>query len=105
MLSCFMLQLSSAQATFGINPSLSTWKPFGLDDRVGFIRLSRTEAGLQPAESSERKITMTYWRLHYHLIWSTMDRQPMLTPKVEKMFYGVIYGKAEELDLKIHAAG
>ena len=48
---------------------------------------------------------MTYWRLHYHIIWSTMDRQPILTPKVEKMFYGVIYGKAEELDLKIHAAG
>ena len=48
---------------------------------------------------------MTYWRLHYHIIWSTMDRQPLLTPKVEKMFYGVLYGKAEELDLKIHATG
>ena len=48
---------------------------------------------------------MTYWRLHYHIIWSTMDRQPYLTPQVEKVFYGVIYGKAEELDLKIHAAG
>ncbi|MCI0556140.1 MAG: IS200/IS605 family transposase [Anaerolineae bacterium] len=48
---------------------------------------------------------MTYWRLHYHLIRSTMDRQPILTPKVEKVFYGVIYGKAEELDLKIHSAG
>ncbi len=48
---------------------------------------------------------MTYWRLHYHLIWSTMDRQPILTPKVEKVFYGVIYGKAQELDLKIHSAG
>ena len=48
---------------------------------------------------------MTYWRLHYHIIWSTMDRQPILKPKLEKMFYGVIYGKAEELGLKIHAAG
>jgi REP element-mobilizing transposase RayT len=34
-----------------------------------------------------------------------MDRQPNLTPKVEKIFYGVIYGKAKELDLKVHAAG
>ena len=34
-----------------------------------------------------------------------MDRQPILTPEVEKIFYSVIYGKAEELDLKIHAAG
>lgn len=48
---------------------------------------------------------MTYWRLHYHLIWSTMDRQSILTPKVEKVFYGVIYGKGAELGLKIHAAG
>ena len=48
---------------------------------------------------------MTYWRLHYHLIWSTMNRQPLLMPEVEKMFYSVIYGKAEELDLKIHASG
>lgn len=48
---------------------------------------------------------MTYWRLHYHIIWSTMDRQPNLTPKVGKIYYGVIYGKAKELDLKIHAAG
>ena len=48
---------------------------------------------------------MTYWRLHYQLIWSTMDRQPILTPNPEKIFYGVIYAKAEELGLKIHAAG
>ncbi|HWP93097.1 MAG TPA: IS200/IS605 family transposase [Thermodesulfobacteriota bacterium] len=48
---------------------------------------------------------MTYWRLHYHLIWSTYDRQPTLTGEREKMFYGVLYRKAEELGLKIHAAG
>jgi REP element-mobilizing transposase RayT len=41
---------------------------------------------------------MTYWRLHYHLIWSTMERQPLLTPKVEKMFYVVIYRKAKDLE-------
>lgn len=48
---------------------------------------------------------MTYWRLHYHIIWSTMDRQPILTPNLEKIFYGVIHGKAGELSLRIHAAG
>jgi len=48
---------------------------------------------------------MTYWRLHYHIIWSTKDRQPFLTPEIEKAFYGVIYGKAKDLDLKVHAAG
>ncbi len=48
---------------------------------------------------------MTYWRLHYHLIWSTQDRLPTLTGEREKMFYGVLYRKAAELGVKIHAAG
>lgn len=48
---------------------------------------------------------MTYWRLHYHLIWATFEREPSLTPEREKMFYGVLYNKGQELGLKIHAAG
>ena len=48
---------------------------------------------------------MTYWRLHYHLIWATYNREPILTLEREKMFYGVLYRKGEELGLKIHAAG
>jgi REP element-mobilizing transposase RayT len=48
---------------------------------------------------------MTYWRLHYHLIWATYNREPTITPEREKMFYGVLYKKGEELGLKIHAAG
>ena len=48
---------------------------------------------------------MTYWRLHYHLIWATYNREPTLTLEHEKMFYGVLYKKVEELGLKIHAAG
>lgn len=48
---------------------------------------------------------MTYWRLHYHLIWATHDREPSLTPEREKMFYGVLYNKGKELGLIIHATG
>ena len=48
---------------------------------------------------------MTHWRLHYHIIWSTQDRQPIITPEREKVMYGVIYGKSDELGLTIHAAG
>ena len=48
---------------------------------------------------------MTYWRLHYHIIWATYERQPILTPEREKMFYGVLYKKAEELGVKVHAGG
>jgi REP element-mobilizing transposase RayT len=48
---------------------------------------------------------MTYWRLHYHIIWATYEREPGITPEREKMFYGVLYNKGKELGLKIHAAG
>jgi putative transposase len=48
---------------------------------------------------------MTYWRLHYHLMWATQNREPSLTAEREKMFYGVLYKKAKELGLKVHAAG
>jgi putative transposase len=48
---------------------------------------------------------MTYWRLHYHIIWATFERQPTLIDEREKLFYGVIHQKAKELDLKIHAIG
>lgn len=48
---------------------------------------------------------MTYWRLHYHLIWATFQREPSITPEREKIFYGVLYNKGKELGLKIHAAG
>jgi len=48
---------------------------------------------------------MTYWRLHYHLIWATHEREPGITLEREKMFYSVLYNKGKELELKIHAAG
>lgn len=48
---------------------------------------------------------MTYGRLQYHFIWATFERQQSITPEREKMIYGVLYRKAEELGVKIHAAG
>jgi REP element-mobilizing transposase RayT len=48
---------------------------------------------------------MTYWRLHYHLIWATHEREPHLTPKFEEIFYGVLKRKVQELGVKLHAAG
>jgi putative transposase len=48
---------------------------------------------------------MTCWRLHYHLIWATLEREPTITLEREKVFYGVLYRKGKDLDLGIHAAG
>jgi putative transposase len=48
---------------------------------------------------------MTFWRLHYHIIWAAFKREPILFADHEKMFYGVLYKKAQEMELIVHAAG
>ncbi len=48
---------------------------------------------------------MSYWRIFYHLIWATKQREPMLDERIEAMVYGAILNKAKELGIIIHAIG
>ena len=48
---------------------------------------------------------MPYQRLHYHLIWTTYQREPWLIKEVERQVYGTILNKAKELGCIIHAIG
>jgi len=48
---------------------------------------------------------MPYWQLFYHLVWSTKDRQPFLTPAVEKEVYGYLTGKAVGLEAVVYIVG
>ena len=48
---------------------------------------------------------MAYWRLHYHLVWTTYQRNSWITGDVERMVYGTLLGKAEELGVIIHQIG
>lgn len=48
---------------------------------------------------------MAYWRLHYHLIWATHQRLPLISPAVERQIYGIILNKAKELGVIVHAIG
>ncbi len=48
---------------------------------------------------------MSYWRLHYHLVWATYQRAPLLDDSLERQIYGTILGKAKELGVIIHAIG
>ena len=36
---------------------------------------------------------MPYWQLFYHLVWSTKNREPLLTSEVEPIVYGLIRSK------------
>lgn len=48
---------------------------------------------------------MAYWRLHYHLIWATYRRQPLLTVECEAVLQRMISGKAAEIGVFIRALG
>ena len=46
---------------------------------------------------------MSYWRLFYHAVWSTKDRQPWIDPAWEKDLFGYLWGKATVLECIPHA--
>jgi putative transposase len=44
-----------------------------------------------------------YWRLFYHIVWSTKKREPLLTPDIEPVVYGFLRGKATDLEAVVFA--
>jgi putative transposase len=48
---------------------------------------------------------MPLWRLFYHLVWATHNRQPLISPAHEKILYPHIKGKVDFLECKLHAIG
>ena len=46
---------------------------------------------------------MPYWQLFYHIVWSTKDRLPLLTPEVESVIYGFLRSKAVGLGATLFA--
>lgn len=45
---------------------------------------------------------MPFWRLYYHLVWSTKNRKPLIVPEIERRLYAYIVGKAAELGCYIY---
>jgi REP element-mobilizing transposase RayT len=37
---------------------------------------------------------MPYWQLFYHFVWTTKNREPLLTPSVEPIIFGFLRSKA-----------
>jgi REP element-mobilizing transposase RayT len=48
---------------------------------------------------------MPYWQLFYHLVWSTKQRQPLITPEVEPHIYRYLVSKATGLNGVVFAIG
>lgn len=48
---------------------------------------------------------MALWRLYYDLVWTTKNRQYLITPDKESTLYNYIIGKADSLGCIIHGIG
>ena len=48
---------------------------------------------------------MPWWRLHYHLIWTTREREPLIDAQRERIIQATLQVKARELGLVLHAVG
>jgi len=46
---------------------------------------------------------MSYWRLFYHVVWSTKNRLPLIESMWEADLHGYIWGKATALECIPHA--
>jgi putative transposase len=46
---------------------------------------------------------MAFWRLYYHLVWATKNRERIITPAVEARLYPYLVSKAAELDVYVYA--
>jgi REP element-mobilizing transposase RayT len=46
---------------------------------------------------------MPYWQLFYHIVWSTRNRLPLLTPEVETTIYKLLRTKAIGLGATVFA--
>ncbi len=46
---------------------------------------------------------MSFWRLYYHLVWSTKNRLPLITPEIEPGLFSYFQRKAAETGSFTHA--
>jgi putative transposase len=46
---------------------------------------------------------MALWRLYYHLVWATKNREPLIDKQREDKLYSYLTGKADSLKCIIHA--
>ncbi|WP_426777688.1 IS200/IS605 family transposase [Lusitaniella coriacea] len=48
---------------------------------------------------------MALWRLYYHLVWTTKERQPLIVSEREPDLYSYIIGKSNAMRCIVHAIG
>jgi len=53
--------------------------------------------------AQHNRSNMSFWRLYYHLVWTTKNREPLIQPAIEDRLHVLLMHKAEELGVWIYA--
>ena len=48
---------------------------------------------------------MPYWRLYYHIVWATKNREPLIAQRWEQSLHSVIAANAASMDAFVHQVG
>jgi REP element-mobilizing transposase RayT len=48
---------------------------------------------------------MPYWRLYYHIVWATKNREPLIARHWEKSLHSVIAAKVTSMGAFVHRVG
>ena len=58
-----------------------------------------------PPQRPWRVDPVPYWRLHYHLVWTTFERRPGLNDHLCPLVYRSVYARAKRLGVIVHQIG
>jgi putative transposase len=77
----------------------------GIHSRAGEISkvIFAVEFRADIINAQPTEFNMPYWRLFYHIVWSTKHRLPLIEPAWEEDLYGYLWGKATALGCIPHA--
>ena len=48
---------------------------------------------------------MAYWRLFYHFVWTTKNREPLITPDMETNIYRFLHAEAKKMYVPLFIIG
>jgi putative transposase len=46
---------------------------------------------------------VSFWRLYYHLVWATKNREHLITPQIEERLFAYLVRKADEFEVRVYA--
>ncbi len=48
---------------------------------------------------------MAYWRLFYHFVWTTKNREPLIAPSIEPNIYRFLHAEAKKMYVPLFVIG